>query len=360
MYENCRFIYIYVYVLVGVFGAVCVFVCAMGTIQWMCTDMCMYIYMCVYICAHACVCVYRCACLRLCQNWVDRCIWSSLCGCLYAHVVSSEFSVQGGKDAEDTLSSYVIFRKRALYLLAFWRKETCNTRHPMHFHHPILPHFHHPVAPWNKRFFLWFRFLKNEKKTNYTGTGNAGARQGYITKTRLVCMWAPFHIYGSLLWVSFRICFFFYSCSSSCFCFYYQDKTCVFVCVFGVHVCEVCMYVRVVCVCGVYICEPGVYVWCACMWEWCVCVVRMYVKMVCICGVYVSEIGVYVWCVCMWDWCVCVVSMFVRLVCMCGVYVCETVVYVWFVCMWDWCVYAVCMYVGGVCKCGVCVCGTGV
>jgi len=56
------------------------------------------------------------------------------------------------------------------------------------------------------------------------------------------------------------ICVSFYSCSSSCFCFYYQDKTGVFVCVFGVYVCVVCMYVRVMCVCGVYICEPGVYV----------------------------------------------------------------------------------------------------
>jgi len=74
MYENCRFVYIYVYVLVCVFGAVCVFFCDVGTIQWMCIDTCMYVYVFVHMCVHTCVCMYRCVHLRLCQNWVDRCI----------------------------------------------------------------------------------------------------------------------------------------------------------------------------------------------------------------------------------------------------------------------------------------------
>jgi len=35
------------------------------------------------------------------------------------------------------LSSWEIFRKRALYLMALLRKETCNLRHPMHLRHPV-------------------------------------------------------------------------------------------------------------------------------------------------------------------------------------------------------------------------------
>ena len=45
--------------------------------------------------------------------------------------------VLGGEDAQDALSLQVIFRKRAVQLVALLRKETCNLRHPMHFRHPI-------------------------------------------------------------------------------------------------------------------------------------------------------------------------------------------------------------------------------
>ena len=45
--------------------------------------------------------------------------------------------LQGGEDPLDALSLQVIFRKRALYLVALLRKMTCNLRHPMGLRHPV-------------------------------------------------------------------------------------------------------------------------------------------------------------------------------------------------------------------------------
>jgi len=41
------------------------------------------------------------------------------------------------EDAYDALSLEVIFRERALYLVALLRKMTCNLRQPMHLRHPV-------------------------------------------------------------------------------------------------------------------------------------------------------------------------------------------------------------------------------
>jgi len=45
--------------------------------------------------------------------------------------------VQGGEDPYDALSLQVIFRKRALSLVALLRKVSCNLRHPMGLRHPV-------------------------------------------------------------------------------------------------------------------------------------------------------------------------------------------------------------------------------
>jgi len=46
--------------------------------------------------------------------------------------------IQGGEDPKDALSLQVIFRKRALLLLAFLREMTCDLRHPMSLRHPVV------------------------------------------------------------------------------------------------------------------------------------------------------------------------------------------------------------------------------
>ena len=54
--------------------------------------------------------------------------------------------VQGGEDPQHALSFEVIFRKRALQLVALGRKETCNLRHPMHLSiHPTQTNFKYPT-----------------------------------------------------------------------------------------------------------------------------------------------------------------------------------------------------------------------
>ena len=51
--------------------------------------------------------------------------------------LESSVSKQGGKDPQDALSLQVVFRKRALELVALLRKITCNFRHPMGLRHPV-------------------------------------------------------------------------------------------------------------------------------------------------------------------------------------------------------------------------------
>jgi len=46
--------------------------------------------------------------------------------------------VKGGEDPYDVLSVWVISRKKALRLVALFRKETCNLRYPMHRRHSVL------------------------------------------------------------------------------------------------------------------------------------------------------------------------------------------------------------------------------
>jgi len=50
---------------------------------------------------------------------------------------ASCFMLQGGVESYDALSLQVIFRQRALYIVALLRKMTCNLRHPMTLRHPV-------------------------------------------------------------------------------------------------------------------------------------------------------------------------------------------------------------------------------
>jgi len=53
------------------------------------------------------------------------------------YVVWSNLAIQGGVESYDALSLLVIFRERALYMVALLRKMTCNLRHPMPLRHPV-------------------------------------------------------------------------------------------------------------------------------------------------------------------------------------------------------------------------------
>ena len=51
--------------------------------------------------------------------------------------VKPSYKIQGGVDSYDVLSLQVIFRERAVYIVALLRKMTCNLRHPMPLRHPV-------------------------------------------------------------------------------------------------------------------------------------------------------------------------------------------------------------------------------
>ena len=46
--------------------------------------------------------------------------------------------IPGGQDPEDAFSLQVVFRKRALELVALLRKMACNLRYSMGLHQPVL------------------------------------------------------------------------------------------------------------------------------------------------------------------------------------------------------------------------------
>ena len=60
---------------------------------------------------------------------------------LNADLCPIRWQIQGGKDPCNALSLQVIFRKRALELVALLRKTTCNLRYPMGLRHPVMVKF---------------------------------------------------------------------------------------------------------------------------------------------------------------------------------------------------------------------------
>ena len=76
----------------------------------------------------------------------------------YSHIQKFAFShlhifnkanhihTQDGEESWDALSIEVIFRKRALRLVALLRKEMCNLRHPMHLRHPVFTYWLHLIC----------------------------------------------------------------------------------------------------------------------------------------------------------------------------------------------------------------------
>lgn len=171
--------------------------------------------------------------------------------------------------------------------------------------------------------------------------------------------------------VSVFVCEYVTVCDCVCVCYVsvyvYVCEWCIcvmwmYVCVCGVRCTWVC---NCVCVMWVYVCECGVCVLCECTCEslWCVCVVGM---TVCDVSVFVCSVCVLCECTCMcmrvWEVCVSVgVCVVCTTVYVCYVSVCVSVVYVWvyeYMRVYEslWCVckcVSVRVYV--VCVCGVCV-----
>ena len=79
---------------------------------------CVYIHMCIYIyfcvCVQVCVCACVCVCVCVCAG-VCVCVWVR--ACVFTHTRTHgnlRQMVQGDEQAEDVLSLWIIFRKRAL------------------------------------------------------------------------------------------------------------------------------------------------------------------------------------------------------------------------------------------------------
>ena len=123
---------------------------------WVCVCVSVYLYLCVcvgVVMQDACVSdtrdthVYPLppACASACWHTTTHIcmhLHVRVCVCVCARaraqdVFVSAVCVQDGDDPQDTLSSYGIFRKRALQIVALLRRETWNLRHHMHFRHPV-------------------------------------------------------------------------------------------------------------------------------------------------------------------------------------------------------------------------------
>ena len=62
---------------------------------------------------------------------------SQICNQRQTTAIMLVYKVQGGENPQDALSVQLIFRKRALQMVALLRKETCNFRHPVGLCHPV-------------------------------------------------------------------------------------------------------------------------------------------------------------------------------------------------------------------------------
>jgi len=133
------YIYLYICMYIYIYESVYMYVCI-----YVCIYIYMYLYTCMYI--HICICIYVCIFIYV-SVYIYVYIYICICiyVCLYIYVVRGSqthqwgLSLQGGEDAQDALSLYVIFRKRALELVALLPKMTCNLRHPMGLYYLVMP-----------------------------------------------------------------------------------------------------------------------------------------------------------------------------------------------------------------------------
>jgi len=72
---------------------------------------------------------------------------------------------QSGKDPWNALSLKVVCRKRALYLVTFLRKMTCNLRHPVGLRHSVLPVYIWQMTdesmPLNREWLCLYAYMAN-------------------------------------------------------------------------------------------------------------------------------------------------------------------------------------------------------
>jgi len=93
-------------------------------------------------------------------------------------------SVQSGEDSQDALFWWVIFRKRALWLVALLRKMTCNLRYPMGLRHLVLRlqiYEMNGSHVWHDWFILW--------------------RNSFICVTQFIFMRGRTHSYTWRVWI---------------------------------------------------------------------------------------------------------------------------------------------------------------
>ena len=91
--------------------------------------------------------------------------------------VTQHCRLQGGVESYYTLSLLVIFRERALYIVALLRKMTCNLKHPMPLHHPVVHTFstaQHASTP-----------LQNKASCGYMDESCHTAKQGIFVFIRM-------------------------------------------------------------------------------------------------------------------------------------------------------------------------------
>jgi len=80
----------------------------------------------------------------------------------------SHFIIQGSQDTQDPLSIHVIFRKRALQIVARLQKITYNLRHPMGLRHPIVVVVPQYCMTW--LIYMWIRFFQLRESNKFWRT----------------------------------------------------------------------------------------------------------------------------------------------------------------------------------------------
>ena len=148
----------YIYIYMCVYVCVCVYIYTRHSPQSallsapICVYSCKFLYVYIYIYMYVCICVYVYVCVYIHIYTTQPCSAPAFCPCLcmfmwicifmwiriFMSICISTVNIahhaallQGGEDSEDALSFKVISCKRALEIVAFLRKITCNARYPM-------------------------------------------------------------------------------------------------------------------------------------------------------------------------------------------------------------------------------------
>jgi len=107
------------------------------TCQYTCMYICVHIYIYRYMNTYVHLCVHMYMYMYASVRHIYICVYVYMRICVRRKGLEIRIYIHRGVESQDALSSRVVYRKRALWLVAVLRKMTYNVGHPMGLRHPV-------------------------------------------------------------------------------------------------------------------------------------------------------------------------------------------------------------------------------